>query len=245
MKTNCSWFDSENARLIILCATLGIFGVHKFAQRKNFQGVMYILLDLTIFGIILTVILSWLDLIFLTAKSENRPGNMMFGAAFILLESFILIPSSSSVVIKHIDSPKDSVVMTVETVQEETEAEKSKQPVTEQDNVIKQADFSKIEIIPAPELNDKLEDIDRLVVEERQSSQIGTNEEMTQNALPIIEEKSVEPAKVDFPVAKKEPVQQKRTEYKPEAKTSLETDKHDNEDDDFEHFSLYNMVTGS
>lgn len=105
----CSWFDSQNARFIVLCATLGIFGAHKFAQHKYFQGFLYILLDLTVFGIILTLILSWLDLIFLTAKSNNRPGNMILGSAFIILESFIFVPGYD-LVIKNIDPESKNVV---------------------------------------------------------------------------------------------------------------------------------------
>jgi TM2 domain-containing membrane protein YozV len=80
-----TWFDSENARLILLCATLGIFGAHKFAQHKTFQGILFILLDLTIFGFLITLIWSFLDLIFLTAKPANKPGNIILGSVFILV----------------------------------------------------------------------------------------------------------------------------------------------------------------
>ena len=83
--TASTWFDSENARLILLCATLGIFGAHKFAQHKTFQGILFILLDLTIFGFLITLIWSFLDLIFLTAKPDNKPGNIILGSVFILV----------------------------------------------------------------------------------------------------------------------------------------------------------------
>lgn len=80
-----NWFDSENASLIILCATLGIFGAHKFAQHKIGQGILFLLFDITIFGLIVSFIWAFLDLIFLTAKPTNKPGNMILGSMFIIL----------------------------------------------------------------------------------------------------------------------------------------------------------------
>lgn len=79
----CSWFDTENARLIIFCALFGIFGVHKFAQKKIFQGICFILLDLTIIGLIISWLWAWFGLIALTVKKDNKPGNMIFGSVFI------------------------------------------------------------------------------------------------------------------------------------------------------------------
>ena len=79
----CSWFDTENARLIIFCALFGIFGVHKFAQKKIFQGICFILLDLTIVGLVVSWIWAWFGLIALTVKKDNKPGNMIFGTVFI------------------------------------------------------------------------------------------------------------------------------------------------------------------
>lgn len=79
----CSWFDTENARLIIFCALFGIFGVHKFAQKKIFQGICFILLDLTIIGLVISWLWAWFGLIALTVKKDNKPGNMIFGSVFI------------------------------------------------------------------------------------------------------------------------------------------------------------------
>lgn len=79
----CSWFDTENARLIIFCALFGVFGVHKFAQKKIFQGICFILLDLTIIGLVISWLWAWFGLIALTVKKDNKPGNMIFGAVFI------------------------------------------------------------------------------------------------------------------------------------------------------------------
>lgn len=81
-----NWFDTENARLIILCAILGIFGAHKFAQHKKGQGILFLLLDLTVIGILITGLWAFLDLVFLTAKRDNKPGNMIFGSIFLLVQ---------------------------------------------------------------------------------------------------------------------------------------------------------------
>jgi TM2 domain-containing membrane protein YozV len=211
---NCSWFDSENARLIILCATLGVFGVHKFAQRKNFQGVLYILLDLTIIGIILTVILAWLDLIFLTAKSDNRPGNMMLGAAFILLESLVLITGSSRVVIKTMNPVLPDSTNTVISI----EAEEGVTPESKDLNQIS---------------------VDEAVVFEESVEQ-NNNSEIQTESVPVVEENVKEE-----PVVQKAPVAPKA---QPKKINEMETSADDvqyNEEDDFDEFSLYDMVTGS
>ena len=84
IKNDCSWFDTENARLIILCALFGFVGAHKFAQGKKGQGWLFIILDLTIVGLLVTAIWAFLDLLFLTIKKDNKPGNMIFGAFFLL-----------------------------------------------------------------------------------------------------------------------------------------------------------------
>lgn len=78
------WFDTENARLIILCALFGVFGVHKFAQHKTGQGILFILLDLTIIGILISFIWAFFNLISLTIKRDNKPANMILGAAFLI-----------------------------------------------------------------------------------------------------------------------------------------------------------------
>jgi TM2 domain-containing membrane protein YozV len=84
VKNDCSWFDTDNARLIILCALFGFVGAHKFAQGKKGQGWLFIILDLTIVGVLVTAIWAFLDLLFLTIKKDNKPGNMIFGAFFLL-----------------------------------------------------------------------------------------------------------------------------------------------------------------
>ena len=84
IKNDCSWFDTENARLIILCALFGFVGAHKFAMGKKGQGWCFILLDLTIVGILISAIWAFIDLLFLTIKKDNKPGNMIFGAFFLM-----------------------------------------------------------------------------------------------------------------------------------------------------------------
>ena len=64
---------------------MGIFGANKFAQLKIGQVILFLLLDITLFGLIATAIWAFLDLIFLTAKPTNKPGNMIFGSMFIIL----------------------------------------------------------------------------------------------------------------------------------------------------------------
>ena len=84
VNNDCSWFDTENARLIILCALFGFVGAHKFAQGKKGQGWLFIILDLTIVGIIVAAVWAFIDLLFLTIKQDNKPGNMIFGSFFLL-----------------------------------------------------------------------------------------------------------------------------------------------------------------
>lgn len=89
VKNDCSWFDTDNARLIILCALFGFVGAHKFAQGKKGQGWLFIMLDLTIVGVLITAIWAFLDLLFLTITKDNKPGNMIFGAFFLLFGLFV------------------------------------------------------------------------------------------------------------------------------------------------------------
>lgn len=248
MKTNakdCSWFDSQNARLIILCATLGIFGAHKFAQHKNFQGFIYILLDLTLFGIILTFILSWFDLVFLTAKSDNRPGNMILGSMFILLESFVLIPESSSVIIRNvgIDNEKQEIVVPASEHKDKdiviVYSEDGIDPsmfTIENGQTPDKITVEKDAVAVADENSEK-------VAEPIQESESGVVEfPAVQNvetvpAEPV--EKVVEPVKPK-PVSKPKKKQQHAKAEEIKADASKDVD-----GDDFGSFSLYDMISGS
>lgn len=73
------YFDNENLKLILICFLFGVFGVHKFMQGKKGQGICFILLDLTIFGILISFIWAFCNLISLTFKSGNKVGNMIVG----------------------------------------------------------------------------------------------------------------------------------------------------------------------
>ena len=84
VKNDCSWFDTDNARLIILCALFGVVGAHKFAMGKKGQGWLFIILDLTIIGIIVSAVWAFIDLLFLTIKKDNKPGNMIMGSFFLM-----------------------------------------------------------------------------------------------------------------------------------------------------------------
>ena len=250
-KNDCSWFDSHNARLIILCATLGVFGAHKFAQHKNFQGIIYILLDLTLVGIILTLILSWFDLIFLTAKSDNRPGNMMFGAAFILLESFVLIHGSSNVVVKNINplfvEAKDSFV-SVESSVADPEPTLTEDEVIEDKKIIATVDGETVPVFTTEngEVPEKItvEQKDVVfVVEQPQKSENNISEPapvVTEKAVETVV-KTVEPVKA---VEEKKDVVQPAPQPKQVKKSEASVD-NKGADDDFGSFSLYNMITGA
>ena len=86
-----SWFDNDNARLILLCAVFGFVGAHKFAQRKFFQGICFILLDLTVVGIIVSMIWALCDLVSLTIQKTNKAGNIIFGSV-LLMGSLVSVP---------------------------------------------------------------------------------------------------------------------------------------------------------
>lgn len=103
VKNDCPWFDTDNARLIILCALLGFVGAHKFAEGKKAQGWCFILLDLTVVGIIVTMIWAFFDLLVLTIKKDNKPGNMILGSVFLL--SNLLFPACAYV----FDTPSKKV----------------------------------------------------------------------------------------------------------------------------------------
>lgn len=247
MKTNtkdCSWFDSQNARLIILCATLGIFGAHKFAQHKNFQGFIYILLDLTLFGIILTFILSWFDLVFLTAKSDNRPGNMILGSMFILLESFVLIPGSSNVIIRNvgIDNEKQ------ETVTPASEHKDKDIVIVYSEDGIDPSMFT----IENGQTPDKISvEQDAVVLPEetadKSSEPIKDSEQkVVEKIVQNIEIAPAEPVEKVVEPVKPKPVSKPKKKQQPAKAEEIKADaSKDVDSDDFGSFSLYDMISGS
>lgn len=97
VKNDCNWFDTDNARLIILCALFGFVGAHKFAMGKKGQGWLFIILDLTIVGIIVSAVWAFLDLLSLTIKKDNKPGNMILGSVFLLFSLISFFPASVAV----------------------------------------------------------------------------------------------------------------------------------------------------
>ncbi len=248
MKTNtkdCSWFDSQNASLIILCATLGIFGAHKFAQHKNFQGFIYILLDLTLFGIILTFILSWFDLVFLTAKSDNRPGNMILGSVFILLESFVLIPGSSNVIIRNVG---------IDNEKQEISEHKNTDVITKTDIVysvdgFKASDFT----IDDGKVPDKIAvEQDAVVLPEETADK--SSEPIKDSEQKVVEKivQNIEIAPVDVvekkpePTVKPKPVLKPKKKQQPVKSTEVRAAvSQDVDNDEFGNFSLYDMISGS
>ncbi len=85
-KVNNSW-NTEKTRTMILCSLLGIFGVHKFYQGKTAQGVIFILLDITIIGILITAIWAFINLIQLTINKKNTDKEFIVGIVLLLLNS--------------------------------------------------------------------------------------------------------------------------------------------------------------
>lgn len=83
-KVNNSW-NTEKTRTMILCSLLGIFGVHKFYQGKTAQGVIFILLDITIIGILITAIWAFINLIQLTINKKNTDKEFIVGIVLLLL----------------------------------------------------------------------------------------------------------------------------------------------------------------
>jgi len=82
------WFDADNLKLILLCAIFGMFGVHKFAQQKTGQGIAFILLDLTVVGLVVTFVWSLINLIQFTTKTTNPTGNIICGFVLIFVNIF-------------------------------------------------------------------------------------------------------------------------------------------------------------
>lgn len=79
-----SW-NTKKTRTMLLCAFLGIFGIHKFYQGKKGQGILFILLDLTVIGFLITAIWSFINLIQLTINEENTDKEFAIGIILIIL----------------------------------------------------------------------------------------------------------------------------------------------------------------
>lgn len=81
-----SW-NTKKTRTMLLCAFLGIFGIHKFYQGKKGQGILFILLDLTVIGVFITAIWTFINLIQLTIDEENTDKEFAIGIILIILGS--------------------------------------------------------------------------------------------------------------------------------------------------------------
>ena len=79
-----SW-NTKKTRTMFLCALLGTFGIHKFYQGKKGQGILFILLDLTVIGFLITAIWSFINLIQLTINEENTDKEFAIGIILIIL----------------------------------------------------------------------------------------------------------------------------------------------------------------
>ena len=79
---------------MLLCALLGIFGIHKFYQGKKGQGILFILLDLTVIGVFITAIWTFINLIQLTIDEENTDKEFAIGIILIILGSIGSIGST-------------------------------------------------------------------------------------------------------------------------------------------------------
>ena len=107
------YFDNENLKLILICFLFGIFGVHKFMQGKKGQGICFILLDLTIIGLLISFVWAFFNLFSLTFKSGNKAGNMIIGTCCLCGGLFgwpLYFDDAKTVIIKETVTAQDPVV---------------------------------------------------------------------------------------------------------------------------------------
>ena len=96
MKTK---INTEKSRIMLLCGLFGIFGVHEFYQKHYLKGAIYILLDLTVVGIVFSAIWQLLTLVKMILNKKNTDEEFIFGTIFLLIQLFII-----SLLIRNINS---------------------------------------------------------------------------------------------------------------------------------------------
>ena len=77
-------FVTDRLTAMVLCAFLGIFGAHKFYVGQKKLGIAFIVLDLTIIGLIVTMVWSFIDLIMMTVDKKNSKNEFIVGIVLLL-----------------------------------------------------------------------------------------------------------------------------------------------------------------
>jgi len=77
-------FVTDRIADMVLCAFFGIFGAHKFRQGKIKTGILFIILDLTIIGILATMICSFVDLVLMTIDRNNSKNEFALGLVLLV-----------------------------------------------------------------------------------------------------------------------------------------------------------------
>ncbi|MGN0929982.1 MAG: hypothetical protein ACI4N3_05065 [Alphaproteobacteria bacterium] len=81
--------NTEKSRIMLLCGIFGIFGFHEFYQKHYLKGSIYILLDLTIFGIIISALWAILSLLKMVLNKKNTDEEFVLGIIFLIIQLFI------------------------------------------------------------------------------------------------------------------------------------------------------------
>lgn len=83
--------NTEKSRTMLLCGLFGIFGVHEFYQKHYLKGAIYILLDLTVVGIVFSAIWAFISLAKMTLNKKNTDEEFVFGTIALLISLLITI----------------------------------------------------------------------------------------------------------------------------------------------------------
>jgi TM2 domain-containing membrane protein YozV len=75
---------ADRITAMVLCAFLGIFGAHKFYTGQKRQGIAFIVLDLTIIGIIVSAIWAFINLFLMTIDKRNSKNELIVGILLLL-----------------------------------------------------------------------------------------------------------------------------------------------------------------
>ena len=121
-KKRTSQWNTQTTRTMILCSLFGIFGAHKFYTGHKKTGICFILLDLTIVGLVITAIWSFINLVQLTIKKDNTEKEFIIGLILLLIHGI----SSFSTYKKTENIFVDKNIIKIQKSNEPLEVQKSK-----------------------------------------------------------------------------------------------------------------------
>jgi ABC-type uncharacterized transport system permease subunit len=75
---------ADRLTAMVLCAFLGVFGAHKFYLGQKKLGIAFLVIDLTIAGMLVTALWSFVDLILMTADKRNSRNEYIVGIVLLL-----------------------------------------------------------------------------------------------------------------------------------------------------------------